>query len=104
MLKPFHSQRETNREHSQQSRITGVSGEAGSWNKTGSDSCFWEVCESHAQLALQSINPHFARLPFGMHSLSTSLELSGSTCPGHEMLLGWALEQQPGATPSWDSG
>lgn len=41
VLKHFLSERETN--VAQGSRITGVSGEAGSWNQTGSDSCFQEV-------------------------------------------------------------
>lgn len=40
-----HSYRGTNCEHAQHSRITGMSGKAESWNKTGSDSCFREVCE-----------------------------------------------------------
>lgn len=43
MLKPFLSERETNVAHAQGSRITGVSGEAESWNQTGSDSCLQEV-------------------------------------------------------------
>lgn len=46
-----------------------MSGEAGSWNKAGSDSCF-QVCKrpskdvSYAQLVLQSISPCFCPAAF----------------------------------------
>lgn len=59
---------------------------------------------SHAQLVLQSLNPYFAWLPFGMHSLSVSQELPGPTCPGCEMHLGWVLGRQLWAAPLWDGG
>lgn len=82
-----------------------MSGEAGSWNKTGSDSCVQEVCERPSNVS-------------AMHSLSCRAStpilpgclLAHTACPclrsclalpvlGHEMHLGWALGQQ-----LWDGG
>lgn len=100
MLKPFLSARETNVAHAQGSRITGVSGEAGTGTRQALTAASRRseraqaACQPRTACPAQH-QPPFCLAAFGMLSLPRYLELPGFTCPGCERHLGRVLGWQP---------